>query len=62
MSRASTRACAMNCSMAKSSTRCVRHRSSSKVGGATSTFRLHPLKGDRAGFWSLTVQANLDYH
>ncbi len=35
-SRASTRAYAMNCSMAKSSTRCVRPRSSSKVGGATS--------------------------
>ena len=29
-------ACAMNCSMAKSSTRCVRPRSSSKVGGVTS--------------------------
>ena len=35
-SRASTRAYAMNCSMAKSSTRCVRPRSSSKVGGVTS--------------------------
>ena len=35
-SRASTRACAMNCSTAKSSTRCARPRSSSKVGGATS--------------------------
>ena len=22
------------------------------------TFRLHPLKGDRKGFWSITVQAN----
>jgi toxin HigB-1 len=22
------------------------------------TFRLHPLKGDRRGFWSLTVKAN----
>jgi proteic killer suppression protein len=22
------------------------------------TFRLHPLKGDLAGFWSLTVRAN----
>ena len=21
-------------------------------------FRLHPLKGERAGFWSVTVQAN----
>ncbi len=21
-------------------------------------FRLHPLKGDRAGFWSVTVRAN----
>ena len=22
------------------------------------TFRLHPLKGDRKGFWSVTVRAN----
>jgi toxin HigB-1 len=22
------------------------------------TFRLHPLKGDLAGFWSITVRAN----
>ena len=36
MSRASTLACAMNCSMAKSSTPCAKPRSSSKVGGATS--------------------------
>ena len=35
-SRASTHACVMNCSMAKSSTRCARPRSSSKVGGVTS--------------------------
>ena len=36
-SRASTHACEMNCSMVKYSTRCVRPKSSSKVGGATST-------------------------
>ena len=30
-------ACEMNCSMVKYSTRCVRPKSSSKVGGATST-------------------------
>src|SRR5664279_3899763 len=36
-SRASTHACEMNCSMVKSSTRCVRPKSSSKVGGDTST-------------------------
>ena len=35
-SRASTRACAMNYSMAKSSTRCAKPRSLSKVGGVTS--------------------------
>jgi len=23
------------------------------------SFRLHPLKGDRKGFWSITVRANL---
>src|ERR1019366_10533663 len=36
-SRASTHACEMNCSMVKYFTRCVRPKSSSKVGGATST-------------------------
>ena len=36
-SRASTHAYAMNCSTAKSSTRCERLRSSSRVGGVTST-------------------------
>src|ERR1019366_5975128 len=36
-SRVSTHACEMNCSMVKYSTRCVRPKSSSKVGGATST-------------------------
>src|SRR5271170_7869635 len=36
---------AMNCSMAKSSTRCVRPRSSSKVGGATSMQSGHESLG-----------------
>ena len=57
-SRASTRACAMNCSMAKSSTRCARPRSSSKVGGATSMLLDRQVVRGRDGVMR-TVNMNL---
>jgi toxin HigB-1 len=34
------------------------HRSAEPQDMAAPGFRLHPLKGDRRGFWAVTVRAN----
>jgi proteic killer suppression protein len=36
----------------------VRHAAQSVAALDMSTFRLHPLKGDLQGFWSIMVRAN----